>query len=278
MNLSGGPVSALLGFYKVSPERVVVIHDELDVAFGALRLKLGGGDNGHNGLRSITPVARHPRLLSRPLRHRPPPGTHGPGRFRPQGLLSPGAQGTSLRPRPLRRRGGGPDHQGPGRSPKRIPHRPGVIMVRAALAPGACPVGRGLVPKPVADVRGILKQYSYGQQPLAKVIIHWSVFSWGGDRAVRAAVAVSPPLSRRRWRRSNSKSIATCGVASLTRSGDRVGVYSSCSRTSLRSARKSGSLIVVKPRGLVAVVCPGRYVVAALGTPPSGRLAVGGGM
>src|ERR1700723_1662416 len=54
MNLSGGPVAALLGFYKVSPERLVVIHDELDVTFGAVRLKLGGGDNGHNGLRSIT--------------------------------------------------------------------------------------------------------------------------------------------------------------------------------------------------------------------------------
>ena len=54
MNLSGGPVAALLGFYKVSPERTVVMHDELDVAFGGVRLKLGGGDNGHNGLRSIT--------------------------------------------------------------------------------------------------------------------------------------------------------------------------------------------------------------------------------
>jgi len=54
MNLSGGPVSALLGFYKISPERTVVIHDELDVSFGTVRLKLGGGDNGHNGLRSIT--------------------------------------------------------------------------------------------------------------------------------------------------------------------------------------------------------------------------------
>jgi peptidyl-tRNA hydrolase, PTH1 family len=54
MNLSGGPVSALLGFYKISPERTVVIHDELDVPFGTVRLKLGGGDNGHNGLRSIT--------------------------------------------------------------------------------------------------------------------------------------------------------------------------------------------------------------------------------
>ena len=54
LNLSGGPVSALLGFYKLSPERLVVIHDELDVSFGVVRLKLGGGDNGHNGLRSIT--------------------------------------------------------------------------------------------------------------------------------------------------------------------------------------------------------------------------------
>jgi PTH1 family peptidyl-tRNA hydrolase len=54
MNLSGGPVAALAGFYKLSPERVVVIHDELDVPFGGVRLKLGGGDNGHNGLRSVT--------------------------------------------------------------------------------------------------------------------------------------------------------------------------------------------------------------------------------
>jgi PTH1 family peptidyl-tRNA hydrolase len=54
MNLSGGPVSALLGFYKIPAERLLVIHDELDVAFGAVRLKLGGGDNGHNGLRSIS--------------------------------------------------------------------------------------------------------------------------------------------------------------------------------------------------------------------------------
>ena len=54
MNLSGGPVSALMTFYKTSPERLIVIHDELDVSFGEVRLKLGGGDNGHNGLRSIS--------------------------------------------------------------------------------------------------------------------------------------------------------------------------------------------------------------------------------
>ena len=54
MNLSGRPVAALTAFYKVPPERLVVVHDELDIPFGAVRLKLGGGDNGHNGLRSIT--------------------------------------------------------------------------------------------------------------------------------------------------------------------------------------------------------------------------------
>ena len=54
MNVSGGPVAALRSFYKVPPERIVVVHDELDLPFEAIRLKLGGGDNGHNGLRSIT--------------------------------------------------------------------------------------------------------------------------------------------------------------------------------------------------------------------------------
>ena len=54
MNLSGRPVAALTAFYKVPPDRLVVIHDELDIPFGTLRLKLGGGAGGHNGLRSIT--------------------------------------------------------------------------------------------------------------------------------------------------------------------------------------------------------------------------------
>jgi peptidyl-tRNA hydrolase, PTH1 family len=54
MNVSGRPVAALTAFYKVPPDRLVVIHDELDIPFGALRLKLGGGAGGHNGLRSIT--------------------------------------------------------------------------------------------------------------------------------------------------------------------------------------------------------------------------------
>jgi PTH1 family peptidyl-tRNA hydrolase len=53
MNESGGPVKALAAFYKVEPDHIVAIHDELDIAFGTLRIKLGGGDNGHNGLRSM---------------------------------------------------------------------------------------------------------------------------------------------------------------------------------------------------------------------------------
>jgi PTH1 family peptidyl-tRNA hydrolase len=53
MNESGGPVSSLASFYKVPPDHLVVVHDELDIPFDTLRVKLGGGDNGHNGLRSI---------------------------------------------------------------------------------------------------------------------------------------------------------------------------------------------------------------------------------
>ncbi len=54
MNLSGGAVASLRAFYKLPTERILVLHDELDLPFGTIRLKLGGGDNGHNGLRSVT--------------------------------------------------------------------------------------------------------------------------------------------------------------------------------------------------------------------------------
>ncbi|TCO48385.1 PTH1 family peptidyl-tRNA hydrolase [Kribbella antiqua] len=53
MNESGGPVSGLLKFFKLEPAALVVVHDELDIDFGVLRAKYGGGDNGHNGLKSI---------------------------------------------------------------------------------------------------------------------------------------------------------------------------------------------------------------------------------
>jgi peptidyl-tRNA hydrolase, PTH1 family len=53
MNESGGPVSGLLKFFKVEPTGLVVVHDELDIDLGVLRAKFGGGDNGHNGLKSL---------------------------------------------------------------------------------------------------------------------------------------------------------------------------------------------------------------------------------
>jgi PTH1 family peptidyl-tRNA hydrolase len=53
MNESGGPVVSLARYFDVPPERMIVVHDELDLPFAGLRLKLGGGDNGHNGLKSI---------------------------------------------------------------------------------------------------------------------------------------------------------------------------------------------------------------------------------
>jgi PTH1 family peptidyl-tRNA hydrolase len=53
MNLSGGPVAALLKFYKIEPSHLIVVHDELDVPFDKLKIKFGGGHGGHNGIRDI---------------------------------------------------------------------------------------------------------------------------------------------------------------------------------------------------------------------------------
>jgi PTH1 family peptidyl-tRNA hydrolase len=54
MNVSGGPVAGTARFFKVAPADIVVVYDELDIPFASVRLKIGGGENGHNGLRSIT--------------------------------------------------------------------------------------------------------------------------------------------------------------------------------------------------------------------------------
>jgi peptidyl-tRNA hydrolase, PTH1 family len=54
MNVSGSPVAGLLRYYGVAPADLVVVHDDLDLGFGVVRLKQGGGEGGHNGLRSIS--------------------------------------------------------------------------------------------------------------------------------------------------------------------------------------------------------------------------------
>ncbi len=81
MNESGGPVGALRDFYKVPPQRIVVIHDELDIPFGSLRLKFDGGDNGHNGLRSVTRALNGPDYYRVRFGIGRPPGRMDPAVF-----------------------------------------------------------------------------------------------------------------------------------------------------------------------------------------------------
>ncbi|BDZ37708.1 aminoacyl-tRNA hydrolase [Microbacterium suwonense] len=62
MNVSGAPVAALARFYSVEPEHVVVIHDELDIPYDSIRLKVGGGHGGHNGVRDIARALATPEF------------------------------------------------------------------------------------------------------------------------------------------------------------------------------------------------------------------------
>ena len=54
MNLSGDAVQAAAHFYKISAENIIVVHDELDIDFGQIRLRVGGGSAGHNGIKSVS--------------------------------------------------------------------------------------------------------------------------------------------------------------------------------------------------------------------------------
>jgi len=81
MNISGGPAAALRDFFKVPVERIVVVHDDLDIAYGALRLKRGGGDNGHNGLRSLTSSLGSKEYLRVRFGIGRPPGRQDPADF-----------------------------------------------------------------------------------------------------------------------------------------------------------------------------------------------------
>ena len=81
MNESGGPVRGLLDYHSLPPENLVVVHDELDVSFGAVRLKRGGGEGGHNGLRSITRTAGTKDYLRVRIGIGRPPGRQDPADF-----------------------------------------------------------------------------------------------------------------------------------------------------------------------------------------------------
>ena len=81
MNESGGPVRGLLDWSKLPVEDLVVIHDELDIPFGAVRLKRGGGEGGHNGLRSVTRSTGSKDYLRVRVGIGRPPGRQDPADF-----------------------------------------------------------------------------------------------------------------------------------------------------------------------------------------------------
>jgi PTH1 family peptidyl-tRNA hydrolase len=81
MNESGGPVRGLLDYHHVPPSELVVLHDELDIPFEAVRLKRGGGEGGHNGLRSITRSTGTRDYLRVRIGIGRPPGRQDPADF-----------------------------------------------------------------------------------------------------------------------------------------------------------------------------------------------------
>jgi PTH1 family peptidyl-tRNA hydrolase len=81
MNESGGPVNAAARFFKVPVERIVVVHDDLDLPFGTLRLKRGGGEGGHNGLRSTTAALGSKEYVRVRFGIGRPPGRQDPADF-----------------------------------------------------------------------------------------------------------------------------------------------------------------------------------------------------
>ena len=81
MNVSGGPVAALRSFYDVEPQRIIVVHDELDIPFDSIRLKDGGGHGGNNGVRSIVASLGSPDFLRVRVGIGRPPGRQDPADY-----------------------------------------------------------------------------------------------------------------------------------------------------------------------------------------------------
>ncbi len=81
MNTSGGPVKALLNYFHAEPENLIVIHDDLDLPFGTLKLKRGGGEGGHNGLKSISASLGDKTYIRMRIGIGRPPGRQDPADY-----------------------------------------------------------------------------------------------------------------------------------------------------------------------------------------------------
>jgi peptidyl-tRNA hydrolase, PTH1 family len=78
MNVSGGPVSALAKYYGVDAEHIVIVHDELDIPFDTVKLKIGGGHGGHNGVRDVAKALGTPEFPRVRVGIGRPPGRQDP--------------------------------------------------------------------------------------------------------------------------------------------------------------------------------------------------------
>lgn len=81
MNRSGAGVKALLSFYSIPSSQLIVVHDELDLDFGVVRIKSGGGNAGHNGLKDITTHLGNPDFLRIRVGIGRPPGRQDPADY-----------------------------------------------------------------------------------------------------------------------------------------------------------------------------------------------------
>jgi PTH1 family peptidyl-tRNA hydrolase len=81
MNLSGGPTASLLKYYKLEPSQLIVVHDELDIPFDTIRLKSGGGNGGHNGIRDIASALGTPDFVRVRVGIGRPPGRQAAADF-----------------------------------------------------------------------------------------------------------------------------------------------------------------------------------------------------
>ena len=121
MNVSGGPVSALAKFYGIDPAHVIAVHDEIDIPFDTVKLKIGGGEGGHNGLRDISKALATKDYLRVRVGVGRPPGPDGHRRLRPAGLFGPGKEGTALPIDARGRRRRSPGQGRPARRPAEVP-------------------------------------------------------------------------------------------------------------------------------------------------------------